>query len=253
MNTDIFIRTYAKDARWLEYCLRSVEKYARGFRQVLVNYGSNDEAIIGPIVRSHPGFVCRPEPPSGNGYADQLAAKISCDEYTDADFFFHVDDDCVFTAETTPTTHFTDGKPDVWYDRYDSKWLKDHQGVRARKPATEAALGRPSIEVETTRRFPFVFPRWLYQATRQQIERTHGISCRAYIQRNFGLFSEFNMLGAMAYYVYPDKFELWSMDDYCLKPPLMKQYWSHSGLTPAEEKELLAITDGYRQPVSSTL
>lgn len=246
MNTDLFVRTYSKDAKWLEYTLRSIEKYARGFRQTVVVYGENDEPVIGPIVRSHPNTLIKLDAPSGSGYADQLTSKISCDTYTDADVFFHVDDDCVFTAETTPTTHTTDGKLDVWYDRYDSKWLKGHEGVCSRKPHTERALGRPNIEVETTRRFPFLFPRWLYADARAQIERTHKISCREYILKNHGGFSEFNVLGALAYYVYPDKFKLWSMDDYCKKPPLMKQFWSHSGLTPAEEVELRQITDGYR-------
>jgi hypothetical protein len=246
MSTDIFIRTYAKDARWLEYCLRSVEKYARKFRQTVVVYGSNDESVIGPICRAHPGLITKHDVPSGNGYADQLTSKISCDLYTDADFFFHVDDDCVFTGETTPLTHTTDGKPDVWYDRYDSKWLRDHHGVQVRKPATEAALGRPNIDVETTRRFPVLYPRWLYKAARDRIESVHGVSTKEYIFHNCGPFSEFNVLGALAYYEYPKNFALWSMDDYCKKPPLMKQFWSHSGLTPAEEVELKQITDGYR-------
>lgn len=245
MATDIFIRTYAKDARWLEYCLRSVDKYARKFRQVVVVYGSNDEPVIGPIVRAHKNTVIKHDTPSGNGYADQLNSKISCDLYTDADYFLHVDDDCVFTAETTPLTHTTDGKPDVWYDRYDSKWLKGHGGVQARKPWTEFTLGRPNIDIETTRRHPALFPRWLYKRTRDRIESIHGISTREFILRKPGPFSEFNMLGAMAYYEYPAHFHFWIMDDYCKKPPLLKQYWSHSGLTPAEEVELKQITEGW--------
>jgi hypothetical protein len=245
MSTDIFIRTYAKDARWLEYCLRSVDKFARKFRHVVVVYGSNDEGVIGPIVRAHPNTVSLHDVPSGNGYADQLTSKISCDEYTDADYFFHVDDDCVFTAETTPLTHTTGGKPDVWFDRYDSKWLKDHHGVQARKPCTEHALGMPNIEVETTRRFPVLYPRWLYKAARNRIEEVHGISTKEYIQKNYGPFSEFNVLGALAYYRFPERFALWAMDDYEKKPPQMKQFWSHSGLTPAEEVELQKITEGW--------
>ena len=33
--TDVFIVSYAKDAPWLEYCLRSIDKYARGFRKTI--------------------------------------------------------------------------------------------------------------------------------------------------------------------------------------------------------------------------
>src|SRR5206468_8669427 len=33
---DIFIKTYPGDYVWLEYCIRSLMKYARGFRQIVI-------------------------------------------------------------------------------------------------------------------------------------------------------------------------------------------------------------------------
>ena len=36
MASDIFIRTYWKDTEWLEFCLRSITRYARGFGSVIV-------------------------------------------------------------------------------------------------------------------------------------------------------------------------------------------------------------------------
>ena len=246
MNTDLFIRTYTKDAKWLVYCLRSVEKFAQGFRQTVVVCGENDASVIGPIVRDCPGAVLKLDKPSGNGYADQLTSKLSCDKYTDADYFLHIDDDCVLTHVTKPGTHMTGGKADVWYDFYEGPSIKGCLGAYNRKPETERALGVPNIEVETTRRFPFIYPRWLYAETQKQIEKAHGTSFREYILKNSGPFSEFNALGALAYYRFPDKYCLRPMSDYTKKPPGLLQFWSHSGLTPGEESVLQQITAGYR-------
>ena len=35
-NVDIFIKTYHKDFIWLEYCIKSIKKFCKGFRDVVI-------------------------------------------------------------------------------------------------------------------------------------------------------------------------------------------------------------------------
>ena len=35
-DVDIVIRSYYKDFRWLEWCLRSIDRFCQGFRQVVL-------------------------------------------------------------------------------------------------------------------------------------------------------------------------------------------------------------------------
>lgn len=241
-KTDIFIRAYPKDLKWFKYCLDSIELFARDFGMVNVVCTEQDKsAILTSLVGRH-NTVLHLDPPNGGGWIEQQLSKFNSDRYTDADFICHFDMDCIFTEPVTPLDYFTDGKPDLWYDEYDGPNLRDHPGVQAYRPTTAKALGLPvsDVTVETLRRFPIVYPRWLYKATRERIEKTHGIPIAEYIKRNIGGMGECNVLGFWGYKTRPEEFALWHMNNYCNKPPKLKQYWSHSGMMAAEEAEIQA-------------
>jgi hypothetical protein len=252
MATDLFCVTYRKDARWLEYMLRSIRKYARGFRQTVVVYPRADADSIGPIVARHPQVLGVQFDQGPDGHLDQNAIKTSADQYSDADFFLHIDSDCVFTESATPLDYATDGRPDIWWEFYSELGPDKVPGGVPWQGITENALGF-SVEIETMRRFPFLYPRWLYAETRQRIETRHGRSLLEYVRtapklgKAFHGYSEFNALGCMAFYQFPDQFSFHHVSDTAVKPAKMRQYWSHSGLTPAEEAELQRITSGYDQ------
>ena len=44
--TDIFIKTYPGDFIWLEYCIRSIEKFVTGFRDIVIITDSGTELKI---------------------------------------------------------------------------------------------------------------------------------------------------------------------------------------------------------------
>lgn len=246
MATDIFIVSYRKDARWLQFCLRSIQKYAKKFRHAIVVVPKDDEDLFRSVCHPFSFVKLVTIEPGEDGNCDQVIAKTSCDLFSDADFFLHMDSDCVFTEEATPLDYATDSKPDLWWEAY-SNLAGGARDAIAWKGVTERALGF-TCQVETMRRFPFVYPRWLYKVTREQIEKEHGVpfvdfvrtASKGYEGATHG-YSEFNALGCMAYYVHPQFFSL-KQAGKDVKPSKVKQFWSHSGLTPEEEQELRQIT-----------
>lgn len=244
MIVDIFCVTYGKDAHWLDYMLRSIQKFARGFRKTIVVYPTADAEVVEPILIRFPFVKPVAYTLRHDGYLYQNIIKSSCDLYSDAQYFLHMDSDCVFTEEACPEDYMTDGKCDLYYSAYAEIKGFPWRGV------TMAALGAP-VDHETMRRFPFLYPRWLYSATRLRIQSVHGKPFEKYVlnaPRIDGAllgYSEFNALGCMAKYFHPQEFALYDYERGNHKPAKVKQYWSHSGMTPEERAELEKYTEGW--------
>lgn len=250
MIVDIFCVTYHKDARWLEYMLRSVQKYAKGFRQTIVIYPTRDEGVLAPVCEKFSFVKAFSFVEDADGHMLQNALKTMCDEFSDADYFFHLDSDCVFTEEARPEDYMTDGKCDILFAPYST--LAHVPGGVPWQGITSAALGVPVI-VETMRRFPFLYPRWLYAEVRKRIEAVHKKTFVKYVLEApliggaFRGYSEFNALGVAALNFWPKEFHAYNVNYHC-KPGKVRQFWSHSGLTEGEREQLEEITKGWNDP-----
>lgn len=249
MVIDALVVTYAPDARWTEFLIKSFIKYARGFRQMIVVYPKQHVAAfesIQNLFKTHAqikwvGFDER----EGNGHMHHNIVKCRADELSDAEYFFHIDSDCVLMGKLRPEDFFTEGRPDILYSRHDqvqSPW----------RDVTELALGC-RVEVETMRRHPFVYPRWLYGEMRRRVEHVHRMNFDDYVfaapsrggaHRGF---SEFCTLGAYAKYFRPDAFHFYDTKNGC-KPCDVRQYWSYSGITEQERYELEVYTRDWDKP-----
>ena len=238
--TDLFCCTYARDAKWVEYMLRSVRKYAREFRDTIVMYPNHEKPTFAPMEQRFPwvrwiGFNENPD-----GHMHQNLIKCTADLYSDADFICHIDSDCMFTEKSVPSDFFTNGKPDLLFNKYSDLKGVPWQGI------TEAALGF-ACPNETMRRFPFVYPRWLYAELRKHIETLHNKPFSEYvftapcIKGAFHGFSEFESLGSLAINSFSEFFHLYDMANGA-KHQQVRQYWSWSGLTPQERFDLEWLT-----------
>jgi hypothetical protein len=180
MVNDILIGSYYKDAEWLKYCLRSVRKFCKGFRQVIVIIPEGQKPAFsecdftGCKLIERKGWVdCRPEhdcqPGHGAGFFQHVWDVMNADNYSDADFITHMDSDCVFTKETSPEHYFEDGKPLLWFRRY----IKEEADTAmCWLPVVQHMLGY-SVAFETMIIFPMTYPRAVYSECRQWMERYH--------------------------------------------------------------------------------
>jgi hypothetical protein len=227
MTTDILIATCLKDIEYLEYCVRSVHKFASGFNKLVLVVGADEEPHFrmfsqGAIIKTYQ----RPSDPVKYQIAAQ-AQKCMADLHCEADFILHTDSDCAFTEPVTPEDYFVNGKPVMLIRPFStlpgSPW----------KEPTEKALGFP-VEFECMARHPQVNPRGLYGDVRRRIEQIHGKQFEQYVlsQRGefpFG-FSEHCALGAYALHD-----SIWSITYHWINTAIhvrpkdkLYQAWSHS-------------------------
>jgi hypothetical protein len=249
MTTDIFIVSCEKHYPWLRWALKSIVRFASGFRQVMVAIPEQEtsglNAWLGEFSNNNgvPIRLKMFKDWPGRGFLCHEWQIISTDQFTDADYFVHLDSDTLFYAPVTPADYFVDGKPVLMHASYD--WL--HQVVQAnlmmwRETVVNAIGG--SAPMETMRRHPAVHPREIYALTREMIEKHTGRhpmeyvhSCREEFPQGF---CEFNTLGAVAWRHLHDKYHWidhqrlhetgtpWPDNKLC-------QFWGHGPVDVAQE------------------
>lgn len=237
-TVDVLIVSCAKHYPWLRYCLRSIERFATGFRQVKVLVPSDDLTAITPLLTELSGGMAVPirvttyEDWPDKGFLRHEHIIMCSDEYTDADFIFHMDSDVLFVEPTTPEDYIKDGKPVLLHASYD--WLvREHQAnLGMWKDGVEKAIGGTSTE-EFMRRPQAVHHRKTYAKARECIEAHTMKPVADYIwacDNSFPqTFCEFNTLGEVAWryfrgdYLWPDQ----GLGEFP-KPHKVVQFWSHA-------------------------
>ena len=228
---DILIRSYWRDLAWLGYCLDSIRRWCNGFRSVIVVVPEASRSRLRRLDLSDVRIAHCPD--YRDDYLGQQVTKLYADELTDADFISHVDSDCVFTRTVMPSMLLDRGRARV-----------------SLQPTTQLGRHRP-WEAPTSRFLgfaapydfmvhpPFTYPRWLYSDVRAIARERHGEELAEYVlhQPPRG-FSEFNVLGAVAFARHRSRFSWVAAAD---GPELCNWYWSWGGLTPELRVEIERI------------
>jgi hypothetical protein len=243
-SCDIFIRSYYKDFPWLVYCLRSIKRYCKGFRRVILVVPESSVERLGrfelPYDELH---VC---PTYRDDYLGQQVTKLTADLYTDADHICHVDSDCIFRCAVTPEDLLEGDRLRTFMISYD----RLPRSVPWRQ-VTQAFLDR-DVEFEFMQRQPQAFPRWVYPALRAHAEARHGSTIEEYVlSRPHRGFSEFNALGAFAYYEHRKRFAWVDLTNGSAAEPLCKAYWSWGGLGPPIVHDIHETIWGTEPPLAT--
>ena len=236
-TVDLFIRTYAGDAQWLPYCLRSIKKYCSGFSNLIVVTPSESEAAIRPIASKFgTDFHICPKM-NVDDYVGQQGTKMLADTWCKSDAICYVDSDVIFIRDTTPKFILTESGSismiKTAYSTIECPW----------QSITENAVGFP-VEFEYMRRMPLTYNRDLLEFTRNHIEKTHGRTFQQFIEEVPGRhLSEFNILGAIADKFMPEKFNFTDSSIDPLPELYAKQFWSWGGVS-ADVKQIEEILSG---------
>lgn len=230
MKISIFIKTYKNDFAWLFYCLKSIKKYCTGYDKVIIIVPSQDAKEWNAMKFDFPKrteiFFVNEE---GNGYLFQQYVKMSAWKYSDADYIKFFDSDCIFTEKVNLQDEIAGGKPTILYTDYN----KVEDAICWKKP-TEKFIGQ-EINYELMRRNGLVY----HRSTLENAYKLHSDLKERIL--NSKQFSEFNAIGAYALTKEKSKYTFINTDTGKFKPTPFKQYWSWSGLTPEEKKELQSL------------
>lgn len=218
MKTTFFIKTYQADFKWLQYSLRSIQKFATGFSGVTVVVPRGEKPPTGAaeeVFEVDEYF---------NPYLFQQWIKLNADAYSDAEMFTFMDSDTIFTRPISPDLLLEDRKPIWHYTPYSS--IPSGDGQTWKKP-TEDFMGR-EVPNEFMRRHPMTIPRWALISFRQWVMRTKGHSLENYIRNQAGgNFSEFNCIGAYLWFYHHDRIA-WNNTDENMGTCFVHQHHSYT-------------------------
>ena len=231
---DLFIKSYRKDFKWLFYCLESIKKYAIGYNEIIIIIPEDDEKVFNKFNFQLPerSFVHKVKE-YGNGYIFQQYVKMIANHYCSADMIMYVDSDCVFTKKTDISKVVIDNKPEILI----TKWDKVGDAI-CWKPVVQELFER-EITHEYMRRHGLTYHRETLESLQMWFDLKFG-GLESYIMSKTR-FSEFNVLGAYAHIFESDRYNFVDTDNWTYVDPVVKQYWSYSGLTESEENELKEI------------
>lgn len=229
---DFYVRTWQGDGHWLIFMLRSIEAHVPRsiYRNIIITYNRKEDGFFRSYLPLIPlPLVLVPEDdiyfrggPNNGSYYSQMYSKFFPWKHSDAEYFIHIDSDCVFTSPIN-MTDFIDHQGRVYVKNSSFALLKpDHRVWQA--PAE--ALLKESVPFETMTGFPFIYPRDTYQNLINHVENVHG---KRFLDalKSMEDFNEFTPLGHFLMTHMPGK---WVTND--RKSDKCKQQWSWSGLTP---------------------
>lgn len=229
MNVEIFIVSCAKHFPWLEYCLKSIEKFCTGFSGVTVLAPSQDDLLKADFTGGHKRFIAEEWPDKGMLW--HMAQIMRADEWCpNADFILHTDSDCMFVEPVTPADYFENGKPILYHQNFRTLGVQHPDVLRWQKVVQDCVTF--PVKQETMRRHPAVHHRKVYAKARQEIELKTKTPWDEYIkaQRNEfpQTFCEFVTLGNVAMRYFQNDYKLLDMEKNTWPPQKLVQFWSHS-------------------------
>lgn len=242
-KTSILIVTFEKDFHWLKWCLRSIEKFAAEFYEVVIAVpGDEDWKLCRELSAGYHGPVSM----RWHTYDDWPDAQFNhhmerlchADEIcSSADFILHMDADCIFTSPVIPDDYFVQGKPvligapyawvvEKFQNHYHLKW----------KEAVENALGGVS-QYEFMRRHPAVHYKRLYSLCRELMQKHTGKNPSDYIRSVQGTFphgfAEFPTLGEVAFRHFRNDYNFLFQPGCQWPEDKLMQFWSHGPMDAA--------------------
>jgi len=226
--TAIFIKSYAKDFKWLNYCLKSICKYVNGYSEVILVLDEGSNTSLHELTELPNKLRIEWVKEESIGYIFQQYCKLTAHHYTKAEKIMFVDSDCMFTypldLSALPET------PELLYTPYELVG----DAICWKKP-TEKSLGI-TVDYEFMRRNGLVYHRSTLEGFESFMRELK------YYVLNQTQFSEFNALGAYAWFNQREKYKWVNTSTEQFGEPLVKQMWSH-GNFDINEMEILLNND----------
>jgi hypothetical protein len=231
--------TYSKDLEWLEYSLKSLRKYATGFKDVLVIVPSHELDLFLPLEKRYGVWIKNyKEFPNLGMIHHELHVCYSDAWVPDSDYIAHMDPDRLFNQPF-------DAHEELLKDNVKAKVVARKYSafgshpVQNWKRAAQEMLG-VEVEYETMQTLPIAYPRWLYRATRNRVEQVHCCPFETYVMKQKNSFPqtmvEFPLLGAWALHQYGNEVHLIDTDVSQEFTSKTTSFWSHARADSASQE-----------------
>ena len=238
------------DFDWLVYCLRSIQKFCRGFQGVTVavpdfELGGLEKVLAcvptGPLPIRLRAF----HEPAGKGFLNHEAMMGSADQLVPAEtkYVLHMDADGVFQMPTVPGDYFQNGRPYYLVRTWASLTTEDPMNPGSKcvsdcaqwKAPTDAQVGFDT-PLYTMCMNTNVFPIGFYPRYRAHVESVHRIPFLSYMLAGRNSFPQDRMdhtaMGAWAHRFLNEEFTWIDVESQPYPADRKLAFWSHGGITP---------------------
>ena len=220
----IFIRTYHKDLKWLNYCLESIHKNLVGWSEIIICIPTGQETLLSHLA-SEKVVTCKIYK---DDYLGQQISKIQAHHHCKGDYILFVDSDVIFKPNANVLDYFYENKPIILKANYNSVG----EAICWKKPTEK--LFKEKIEFEYMRFAPQIF----HKSTLEMFNESFPDIENYVISQPYRQFSEFNALGFYAEKMQPDDYSITDVTNGVpeyLPKNKAHQFWSWSGLKESEE------------------
>jgi len=217
MKTAIVVRSYINDFCWLEWLVKSLDKFLTGEteRVLITPIGQVPSASVLKAFNRH----IQTRETCASGYISQQVDKLESWRYTDCDLIMFWDSDCPLKRPFDVRERIIGGKPLLYrtiytlIPQYAQKWQAVVKRDLGFAPDFEYMRSQPMFHsVEMLRQLEGTYPH-LRKRAESLVEGD--------------LFSEFNLMGAFADRFCPELYHF-SEDPH---PYICEQFWSWGGIT----------------------
>lgn len=212
--TTIFIKSYPKDFNLLYYALLSIDKYVSGDFDVVLLLDKGNKLPDKIKLKDYVKLIEVEK--QGHGYLFQQYCKITAHKYTESDFILFSDSDCIFDHEISINDFIASGTPEILYTDYE----KVGSAICWKKP-TEIFIKKP-VQYEFMRRNCLIY----HRSTLVNISNAYPQLKNIILHSES--FSEFNAIGAYAWFHEREKYNFINTDNWEYVPPKATQLWSYA-------------------------
>ena len=227
MSISIFIRTYHRDIKWLNYCLQSIHKNLLGWDEIVIAIPTGQETLLSDLTQEKVITTKIQK----DDYLAQQSDKMQAHKYCKGDYILFVDSDVIFKPNANILDYFHENKPIILKADYNYVG----EAICWKKPTEK--LFKENIEFEYMRFAPQIF----HKSTLEMFNDSFPDIENYVISQPYRQFSEFNALGFYAEKMQPDDYSIVDVTNGVpeyLPENKSKQYWSWSNLTEIERKEI---------------
>ncbi len=236
MKVSILIVSWLQDLKWLEYCLRSIAKFASGFHQTVVLVPEQEISEFRerlPLSNDVSFATYHRTSDKSKWHLHHQVMKCHADLWCpNADFVLHTDSDCVFSNTVTPSDYFIEEKPVMLMEPYVKLKYNPWQ------IPTQNTLKR-LVPHEFMRRHPQVNPVSVYPGLRERIRELHDQPFDDYVlslKPDFPWgFSEHNVIGAYAWFEHHDQYHWIDLSKQPRPADRLIQFWSHGPMDKPQQ------------------
>lgn len=261
MNNNSFTivyKTYKNDLLWLEFSLKSLQKYVLPFNQISKILIYTHDVCFSEVEKlSHyvSGIFIEIKPVhyDYHGYIKQMIVKAMAFLDVQTDYIIYVDSDCIFTDKYDMSILINNIKKPYWYITDDV----NNEGITVWHDVVKDMTGSKMKNYYMYNSFPFIIKTSTLKLAYDKFIEIHkktydefckekldhfGINVGDSIVNNFSklskVFTEFEFIGYVAFN-FTDDYEFIINQQ---NKKNLKQYWSHGGISEEIRNEISKST-----------